>query len=218
MDRRFHPWFTTFFLSAWIFIVIGTGFVLRRGSVDVFVLNQVFASTSLILISLSLVLGPLGKFFNVFDRFVARRRELGIWGFVFAYVHILLILFALRDRFPWSEFAEFPLSFIAAIVALVLLCFLTFITPMRVMRKMGPHVWRKSLRYASYAALLAILLHTWEFGHVRWERWIETRTPLTPPMGLIVFAIGVIVFLFRCYTWVYDLTHKKPTPTQPPQP
>ena len=212
METQRHPWLATFFLSIWLFIVVGTSFVLRRGSLDVFIVNQTAASVSLILISLSLVLGPLGKFFNVFDLFVSRRKELGIWGFIFAYIHILLIVFALRERFPWSRFADFPLSFIAGIVALVLLCFLTLITPLRAMKMMGPHVWRKALRYASYSALLAILLHSWEFGHVRWLSWIEKPQPAVPPIGSIVFLIGVVVFLVRCYTWLYDMLHKKKAP------
>lgn len=61
--------------------------------------NRAYADVSLILLFITILIGPLSKLNNLFIRFLSWRRELGIWCSVMALLHVYVLL---QGWFYWE--------------------------------------------------------------------------------------------------------------------
>ncbi len=70
----------------------------RRGYYDVYIANKIFAGTSAILLGIVLLLGPLSRAYDRFDRWLKYRKEIGIIAFVLALTHSITSFFFLTEK------------------------------------------------------------------------------------------------------------------------
>lgn len=86
--------FTMVFLAGlvWLF-TLG-----REGMHPVHLWNRAFADASFVLLSLTLVIGPLVKFFPQLGKLIPWRRELGIWCAAAATIHVAIY----AQAFDWN--------------------------------------------------------------------------------------------------------------------
>ena len=85
--EQLRQYFTAFLLSLGVGAIFSLYLFLRRGYYDLFILNKVLASASLVLLGIILLIGPISRFYNRFDKWLIYRREIGIFAFLLALTH-----------------------------------------------------------------------------------------------------------------------------------
>ncbi|MFT9497902.1 ferric reductase-like transmembrane domain-containing protein [Anaerosolibacter sp.] len=61
--------------------------------------NRAYADVSLLLLFITIMIGPLSRLNNLFIRFLSWRRELGIWCFIMALLHVYVLF---QGWFYWE--------------------------------------------------------------------------------------------------------------------
>ena len=171
---------------------------------------------AVVLLLVSLAIGPLARLYRPAGRLVPWRRQVGIWAAVTAVAHSLLVIdgwarWSVR-RFLGFEFIPqlgrearlepgFGLANLVGLVALVWLLVLLATSSDRALRSLGPAAW-KWLHQGSYVVFYLVLLHTAYFLFLHYtlsfhkppapENWF--RWPLMA-MGLGVVSLQWAAFL-----------------------
>ena len=190
-------WLNTVVFSAFIFAACLGYLYWRSKSLSTFSVNQAGANTGVILIGLSFLLSSICYFFNFADTKIIYRKHLGIIGFAFGLAHVLLVVVFMPGIFPFSDwFGSEWLVALLGLIAVLLFSFMTVISTRYVVTVMGGKLWRTSLRYAGYAALIFVWFHSIIATSPRWIGWLTQPSGL-PPLGLIVAVYSVVVVLAR---------------------
>ena len=161
-----------------------------------------FTNTGYLLIGLSLILGPIAKFWNYFDKFLTYRKQLGIIGFIYVLIHgfIGTIIYILpTPSILWTNYWAVALG----VIGLYLLFVCYAISEIVVIKLLGPKKWRRILRYISYTAFILSTIHIYLAKFPVWQDYINSDI-LFPPLSLILFSFGVFVLVFRVYVFIYD--------------
>src|SRR3989344_8588114 len=83
-------YFVSFLAALGVSVVFALYLFLRRGYFNLYIFNKVLASTSLVLLGIVLLIGPISRFYNRFDKWLIYRREIGIMAFFMALAHGLI--------------------------------------------------------------------------------------------------------------------------------
>lgn len=176
----------------------------RRGYYNLYIINKVAGSTAAILAALILILGPLARNFDAFDRFASLRKHFGFIALGLGGAHALVSLFFMPQKFPlpWFLTEWIPIGF--GFLAIVLWIYLALISNKNAMKRMGD-TWRKHQSLFSQIAFVAIFLHLVIMKWQGWLKWFQGLTkaspelanPSYPPASLFVLAILIIVLLYR---------------------
>ncbi len=165
------------------------------------VLNKSVADTATILIGLSMLLSALCYFWNFFDSKIIYRKHLGLIGFAFAVVHLILSWSAMMDFIQvetWKENAVWaPLT---GTVALLIFTIMSLISNRFSALKLGGNNWKLILR-TGYFALVLVFLHVVLLKGARWVTWYEGGMKTSPSSSLLVSSFIVIVVLMRIGLW-----------------
>ena len=165
---------------------------------------------SLILLYLTLILGPSARFVRRVGKLLPYRREIGIWFGLFAFLHTFLILdgWARWDvqRFMGYEFVPpvgrmvrlesgFGLANIVGLVAVALAVPLMVTSTDWAVRRLGGSVW-KFLHYSAYIVFYLVVLHTAYFMYIHFTESFH-RVPPDPNWFQIPFAVitGIVLAL-----------------------
>lgn len=184
-----------------LFSIYYIGTVYESVSIVEFVLKG-FTNTGYLLIGLSLLLGPLAKFWNYFDKFLVYRKQLGIIGFIYSLIHgfVGTIIYVFPSpEILWNNYW----SIVSGIVGLYLLFVCYAISEIIVIKILGPKKWRRLLRYISYTAFIVSTIHIYLAKIQVWQNYINS-TNIFPPLSLILFSFGIFVLVFRSYVFIYD--------------
>lgn len=193
--------------------------------------NRAVGDMSVILVAISLSIGPLSRLFPGVRRAVPWRRELGIHGVLLAVIHTIIILagwvqwdlvklfgYQIHPQLGAYVMAQhgFGLANVIGIVALVYCAVLAGSSNDWSQRKLGAPVW-KFLQQSSYVLWMLILMHTayFLFMHFQdfhrqtpdpnWARW--------PFIGLIA-----IVTLLQLVAFVKTWRVRRSQDRRPPPP
>lgn len=172
------------------------------------VLNKSVADVSVILIGLSMLLSGLCYFWNIFDEKIIYRKHLGLIGFAFGVVHVLLSIDALNRLFlveTWQKNAMWPM--LAGFIALVIFTIMALISNQYSALHFGGKGWRLLLR-TGYLALVLVFAHVYLLKSMRWITWFKEGMNTPPSMSLIVSVFILVVVLMRVMLW-FSLTKKK---------
>lgn len=161
-----------------------------------------FTNTGYFLIGFSLLLGPLAKFWNHFDKFLTYRKQLGIIGFMYALLHgvvgTMIYVFPNPDILVNNYWAV-----ALGLLALYLFFICYAISEIIVIKTLGPKRWRRVIRYISYTAFILATIHIYLAKLPVWQEYISSNN-LLPPLSLVLFSFGVFVLGFRFYVFIYD--------------
>jgi sulfoxide reductase heme-binding subunit YedZ len=140
------------------------------------------------LLLISLLFTPLSKRFNWVKRNLSMRRNIGVWGFIYAAVH-LLIWITLEFYYDWElmldEIAG-NLFILLGILAFILLLPLAITSNHRALKRFGYRKWQM-LHTLTYIAVPAVIAH-----HFMAQK-SDTLEPLL--MGLVL--VLVLVWRYR---------------------
>jgi DMSO/TMAO reductase YedYZ heme-binding membrane subunit len=161
-----------------------------------------FTNTGYLLIGLSLLLGPLGKFWNYFDKFLTYRKQLGIIGFLYVLIHGVVgtIIYVLPNP---DILINNYWGVALGVISLYLLFICYAISEIIVIKILGPKKWRRLLRYISYTAFILGTMHIYLTKVTVWQNYVNSDI-LFPPLSLILFSFGIFVLGFRFYVFIYD--------------
>ncbi|MBI5620137.1 ferric reductase-like transmembrane domain-containing protein [Candidatus Gottesmanbacteria bacterium] len=192
-----------------VFATLSVYLYLRRGYYDLYIANKAFGSTSLIVIGIVLLIGPLSRLYQRFDTWVTYRKELGIVGFVAALAHTLISLFLLPDKFAFASFFKLTslnrglVPFLFGLGSIIIFFILAVMSLDAVIRRMDKAVWwRWQYRGVRIAALL-LYFHVVVMKYPGWISWFEKggsselARPFMPPGSLFAGSFGLFVLLVR---------------------
>jgi len=171
--------------------------------------NRALGDASLILISFSMVFGPLARLWPQFRRFIPYRREFGIYGVLLAVAHTVIILdgwveWNLIRIFGYELHPQtgiyvmlqhgFGLANVIGIVCLVYGFVLALSSSNWSQRLLGGQVW-KFLQQGAYVLWILIVIHTAYFLYLHFQDF-HRKTP-DPNWAQIPFAVlvGVVALL-----------------------
>lgn len=183
----------------------------RRGYYDLYIANKIFAGVAAILLGITLLIGPLSRFFSFPDRWVQYRKELGIIGFFLAFIHGVVSLFFLPSKFPLSKFLvliNWP--FVYGLLALLILISIFSISNNRASRALG-NLWWKWQSWGIRLSFILVVLHVFVMKWSGWVQWYvkgggkELVHPEWPGAGLLVGWFMAFVIFLR----VFDFAGEK---------
>ena len=190
--RRLIPLLTTLVLTA---ITVLYLFYLERRGLNARLYNKAAGDVSVLLLSLVLLIGPLSRWFNLFDQWLAYRKNLGLWALAAAATHGYLSLFVLTNGNFMRYFDKVNWAPISGLASLLILLVLGWYSVDRFIGKMDKKLWWKIQQWGvRLAAILAV-------AHVlilKWPGWnfAEFLTK-PPPFNLIVSVFAALVLLIR---------------------
>ncbi|KKU87387.1 hypothetical protein A3A64_00595 [Candidatus Gottesmanbacteria bacterium RIFCSPLOWO2_01_FULL_48_11] len=192
-----------------IFAVLSYYLFLRRGYYDLYIANKAFGSTSLILIGIVLLIGPLSRLYQSFDNWVSYRKELGIVGFTLALVHTIISLFLLPDKFAFASFFTYTslnrglVPFLFGITSIIMLFVLIVLSFDAVIRRMDKAVWWRWQYWGVRVSALLLYLHVVVMKYPGWISWYtkggssDLAIPYLPPGSIFAGSFGLFVLLVR---------------------
>lgn len=153
-------------------------------------INRVLANTSITLLGLVLLLGPLSRLYSIFDRFINYRKELGILAFFTALFHVLLVMFPLARRGPFGFYLGRPLSAFPGLLGLLLMFFLFLLSFERIKKIFSSATWWKIQYTGVRIVFLAAIFH---FSVLRYKSWLTLISSNEPP------SLNNLVTIFCLY-------------------
>lgn len=170
--------------------------------------NKAVADASVILIGLSMLLSAICYFWNFADTLIIYRKHLGLIGFAFAIVHLLLSstsLLRLLEPTAWTNGSLYPVF--AALIATFIFTAMAVISNNHAARELGGLRWRAILR-TGYIGLIFVLLHVALLKMSRWISWWQTGLERPPALSLIISIFILVVLFARLCLW-WSLRAKK---------
>jgi len=213
-------WSDIIVYSLILFTVVSGYYFIQRGTYDFGIFNQVLSNVGMLLVGLSFALSGICYFWNFADHFIIYRKELGVVGFGYVFVHGLLSLFFLPEYRPILFYYfenETILAFLFALIAIVIYVMMIIISTKTMIHKIGGHNWRTLLR-VGYIAYVFSLIHMWLNSYSFWLRYLsgQGQSPM-PSFGLLTFLAGIFVIILRIAVWISTSKKSPQTPVvQPP--
>lgn len=169
-------------------------------------LNKAVADTAVIVMGLSMILSSLAYFFNLFDRFIVYRKQLGLVGFGFAVAHLVLSWSAFMRLFTFSNWQQgtiWPLATAAG--ATLIFSLMALMSVNWVAKMVGGKTWKRILR-AGYLAFILVAAHVVLLRLSRWTTWWEGGMQSPPSLSLLAFVFIIVVVGARLLLWLATST------------
>lgn len=176
----------------------------QRGLLDFRTANRAFADVGAVLLGIVLLLGPLSRYFAFPDRYLQYRKELGIFGFVFALAHSAITLFVLPGTVSLAAvtamLSSTPIIFgFAGTIGLTLLF---VISNEYAAEAIGRRLWWRMQNWGVRLVFAFVFVHVYLLKWSGWMLWYKTGVargsahPELPPLGLLVgwfmmFVVGM---------------------------
>lgn len=164
--------------------------------------SKAMAVASVVLIGITLLLGPLSRFFpNHFRHDLVYRKPLGLAGFAFGLLHGLVAFFNTYGGDLLFTFSEANKNFLPAVygtVALLILVALAITSTPGAIKKLGFANW-KTLQRTGYIAMVFIILHFALLGNGYF---------LNSTFGKAVFIFGITVLVAKVIVIVLGMKKK----------
>lgn len=170
--------------------------VVRYGVEGLSSFNKSFATSTLFLLGIVLLLGPLSRLFTLFDHALKYRKELGVLTFFTGAAHVYLSMFPLARRGPWGFYASQPLSAYAGLAGLIIMFILLLLSNVVVERAIGTRAWWKLQYWGARLAFIAVAFHMIVLKYAGWGSWFADRAAL-PPLALLATVFAAFVLVVR---------------------
>lgn len=166
--------------------------------------NKSIATSTLFLLGIVLLLGPLSRLFTLFDHALKYRKELGVLTFFTGAAHVYLSMFPLARRGPFGFYQSQPLSAYAGLTGLVIMFILLLLSGTAVERAIGTRVWWKLQYWGARLAFVAIALHFFVLKYQGMTQWLVERGAggtqgmlWLPPISLLAAVFTAFVLVVR---------------------
>lgn len=206
----FRDYFIAFFIAGTLLVLFGCYLLIRRGyffdaplTADMlYVPNKALAGVAMIMLAFTFLIGPLTRYFDRFDTWLAYRKEIGIVAGFFAILHGFVSYFLLPKKFPqeWLDFStpEFGAGLLGAIVLLLL-----FVLSWKsIIAILSGKLWWFLQRWGLRLVVLLTLVHVYAMKWNGWVKWLtQGGGQATPELAHPEMAgLGILLTVF--ITWV----------------
>ncbi len=176
-------------------------------------LNKALAVSALGLVAYSMLLTGVARFFPRFRKSLALRKAFGLTGFGLGLAHALINHAVLDTRSsPELAKASHPGVMLGAVAVFVFAAMaVASFGPVR--RSLGADRWRKFLRYAGYAGLIAAAAHAAILKGGSWARYLRTFGTGLPSLSLPAVALAALAVALRVAVWAAGRRRKPAEPT-----
>jgi DMSO/TMAO reductase YedYZ heme-binding membrane subunit len=159
--------------------------------------NKGLALTAVLMISLSVLLGPLARWSSFCRKRVGYRKQIGLLGAMLAGLHVIVSLLMLPEQFPLIWYGEHLPALGMGIAALLTLLVISVHSTESAPRRIGYRRW-KTIQRLVYSTLLFAMAHYMLMGKpANWVRWSQTMETPLPPGTLVVTVVVVLVLIAR---------------------
>lgn len=179
------------------FVAVSVYTAIRHQGFDLFLWNKIVAGVTGILLSIVLLTGPFSRLYDLFDGLLLYRKWLGMIAFILAYVHTLITLFFLPDRFPASRFTFDNPAFVFGLSCLLVLTVLFVYSFQQAIDSLKRKFWWKLQNWGLRIAFVLGVLHTVIVKLPYWQRWVLGGE--TSIMGTLLPPAGLIICFFMAY-------------------
>jgi len=177
--------------------------------------NRATADASIILLSMTMALGPLAKLWPAWGRLLPFRRELGVHAVLLAFVHTAIILEGWVEwdlaRLVGFEFHPglghyvmgqhgFGLANLVGVLALAYGLILVATSNDRAMRFLGGSVW-KFVQRGAYVLWVLVVAHT---AYFLFMHFLDFHRP-TPPANTLQWPFTLLVLLIFVLRWAASI-------------
>lgn len=204
MDKNLRKYLFSFTFTIVLFVLFSLYLFGRRGFYDLYIINKVFAGLAATSLGIALLLGPLSRSFDLFDRFLQYRKHFGITAFVFALFHTVSSLFFLPNRFPLNRYFTTDLwPFVFGLTSFLTLLLLFSISNKWSMEKLTFPRWWVIQNLGVRLAFTAVTLHVGIMKIPGWMEWYQKggdsklAHPEWPGLGILVGWFLVMVIIIR---------------------
>lgn len=178
--------------------------VVRYGVEGLSSFNKSFATSTLFLLGIVLLLGPLSRLFILFDHALKYRKELGVLTFFTGAAHVYLSMFPLARRGPWGFYQSQPLSGYAGLAGLIIMFILLLLSNAVVERTIGTRVWWKLQYWGARLVFIAVAFHMIVLKYSGWGSWFADRgagstqgIASLPPLTILATVFITFVLIVR---------------------
>lgn len=172
-------------------------------------LNKSVADTGIILMGWSMLLSSVCYFWNFLDKMIIYRKYLGLVGFAFGVVHLILSWGAFLRLFSFANWQNGILwAPLAGTLAFIIFLMMTLISNKYMIGKLGGKLWKQLLR-TGYVAVIFVAIHVIALRWGRWMSWAEEGFNSPPSMSLLVTVFTATVVLMRIALWIALKNRKK---------
>lgn len=207
VNNFMNRWLKAILIAIVVVLLFTSYLYLRRGYVNLYILNKALGSAAVVLAGITLLVRPLLSRLPKLSFLMTIRRHLGLSAFGLVLGHVVVSVFFLPQKFPLSWYQEewMPVTF--GVVALLIWIFLSYISTDKKVRQLGSDRWRKFQSMGGRLAFILIFLHLTVMKYPGWIRWFngqlkpspELANPSYPPASLFVFAFMLLVILSRIW-------------------
>lgn len=178
---------------------------------DLLIIDKVIAEVAAWMVTLTLLEGPVTRYFNLFDRWLSYRKEIGVVGAILAFMHIILVAF-----FSWRGVAletEFYHLTFLGLFSIFILAGIILATILQNLHQLDGVRWWFYQRWGVRLAVASLFLDAVTVKGNEWIHWYG-EVPLSslslPPLGVLIalFILWVLFlrvyescFLFRSIGW-----------------
>jgi methionine sulfoxide reductase heme-binding subunit len=190
---------------------------------------RAFGDAAIVLLFVTLALGPAARLSRTFGRALPWRRETGIWSAVTALVHTILILDG-WVRWDWGRLLGyelvpqlgrvarlepgFGLANVLGLVALVWALMLAATSSDRAMRYLGGAGW-KWLHYGAYVVFYLAVLHTLYFVFMHFTLSFHRVPPAPNWFRWPLLVMGVLVVGLQATAFVKTVGRRRGSDDDP---
>lgn len=171
-------------------------------------LNKAVADTSIVLIGLSMLLTSLCYFWDFVDTKIIYRKYLGVLGFWYGVLHVILSFTALQGVLKpeaWQKGIPWPLF--SGVLALGIFTIMALISNRYAAYTLGGVLWRQILRFG-YVAVALIWVHVFLLKSARIITWYTGGMKTPPSVSFIVLLFMATVIIMRILLWISLLKKK----------
>jgi len=191
-------WKNTFYWSLGIFTAWSLYYYFWLDFYNFGVFIEVLQSTAHIMIAVSLLFGTFTFYTDFLDSKLGYRKYFGLTGYWYLVLHLgLLVLTNPQANLIEPLKGNVTQDQILGLIAFLILTFMASISHDSTMIRLGPKLWRNSLRMG-FLIYLVLIPRAFLLESDLWFDWIAgmSFSVLVPP-NLIATTIGSFVILFR---------------------
>lgn len=193
---------------------------------------RAIGDSSVLLLFVTMMIGPLARLWPPIARLVPWRRETGIWFGVMAFIHTFLV-FDGWARWEWTRFLGyefvpqlgrlarlepgFGLANLVGLVAVFLTVFLVASSSNWAIDRLGAAAW-KWLQYGSYTVFYLVVLHTLYFLFMHYTISFHRQVPDDPNWFRYPFLIlSFLIPALQAAAFIKIVVRRASAPRSPKQ-
>jgi len=186
--------------SLFIWVLTFVAYEIFRPDSLISIINRASAVTAVILLSFTLLIGPLSHFYTkYFEKHKDYRKKLGLLSVAYAIIHILITSYTWNLPKAIDYTSSNRSAIILGILAAILLSAISLTSNKQVYNKLKYPLW-KAIQFTSYIVLILLILHF---------ALIKKSSFLFSPIGLFLLALSLLAILARGFIVIKEIYHKK---------